>query len=197
MRAEGELMMPATKKEKDYCLSYGSDTNEPQAILSDTELSTAWRFLNRMAKDVSEGRFVYQENRFSVEINPRELTLYCPGQNTPCEELSELSPLGGRTVRVCPKLQSLYEFVKSHASNEPVVRAVLERRKVEKFLYKLQPNQFGHNYWYIQYSVRGETKHIYLGKQRPLFDPRKDLETAARRRRARKKRHAFHGKTPV
>lgn len=63
-------------------------------------------------------------------------------------------------------------------------RPVKEQRKVGDYLYILQPAQKGGDYWYLQFTENGRRKHIYLGKEEPLFKPQDDL---VRKRKAKAK----------
>lgn len=80
------------------------------------------------------------------------------------------------------QLQSIhYNFtrrinhLKSQGKKQKPRRPVIEQRKVGGFLYKLQSTQKGASYWYIQFTKEGKRIHKYLGKERPSFNPEKDL----------------------
>jgi len=66
--------------------------------------------------------------------------------------------------------------IKTQGRKRQPRRPVIEQRKVGDYLYKLQSTQKGASYWYIQFTKDGQRIHKYLGKERPSFDPKKDLD---------------------
>jgi Zn finger protein HypA/HybF involved in hydrogenase expression len=59
-------------------------------------------------------------------------------------------------------------------------------KKVGDFTYKQQPNKSGNLYWYIQFTVRGKTKTIYLGSEKPLFRPEEDIANVKTKKEQKK-----------
>jgi hypothetical protein len=182
-------------------LCEGADIQNEDGVQSDvclcmpdkTELTDEYRFICRVADNVREGMFVHKDQWLNVEINQRpdlkEITLTCPVRTERCKPLDEVLTENGVAYKVCRGLAPLYQYIKQqNEKKRSVSRKVVMCRKVGKYLYKLQPNQGGNLYWYIQFTgENGRSRTVYLGKDKPSFTPQDDLSNA-RRKRSRKTR---------
>jgi hypothetical protein len=130
---------------------------------------------------------------------------HCGEEKRPCANIERIEVHNGELFALCRKLkmsaftesvlkvflsqtkdlaelQSI-KYGAAHRINELKIqngdkrpqRPVKEQRKVGDYLYILQPGQKGGDYWYVQFNENGKRKQLYLGKERPSFDPIKDV----------------------
>jgi|ERR1043166_217200 hypothetical protein len=171
-------------------LSGGSAAEACLSSPDNTTLTEEYRFIRRVAGHVREGKFVNKDEWLNVEISQhgecKEVTLTCPIRTERCKPLNEILTEDGVTFKVCQGLAPLYLHIKQQDEKKRgASRKVIECRKVGKYLYKLQPNQGGNLYWYIQFTEKGRSKTLYLGKNRPKFVPKDDLEIVRRKKASR------------
>jgi hypothetical protein len=159
-----------------------------------TTLTEEYRFIRRVAAHVREGKFVNKDQWLNVEISQRgeakEVTLTCPIRTERCRPLDEVITEDGVAFKVCQGLASLYQHIKQQDEKKRATsRKVVKCKKVGKYLYKLQPNQGGNLYWYIQFTENGRSKTLYLGKHKPQFVPKDDI-AIVRQKKAKRMRAA-------
>lgn len=87
------------------------------------------------------------------------------------EQSNDLEQLQSLQYLFTHRINNLKKASKRQSPRRPVI----EQRKVGDYLYKLQATQKGDSYWYIQFTKEGKRCHKYLGKERPSFNPKKDL----------------------
>lgn len=167
--------MPDVKGCKDRPAS-GREVDGP--ILEESEIKQVCRFVNKLADNVSTGEVTHRGNMVKVKIAADTITLECVNSKENCV-LEDYRMPDGRALQVCPRLSPLAKFLTA-------TRKSVDRRKVGRYLYKLQ-RQDGHLYWYIQYTEAGKSKPLYLGKDEPTFDPKKDISRVMRKRARKSK----------
>lgn len=149
--------------------------------LSEAQLAEAYHFVTKLASEISDGKLTHRDKWLSVKVKNQELTLFCGGKSKPCLIPSNhrFRTVKGMCIRACPKLDMLFEYVKrKEDEKKPSSRPVKETLKVGRYLYKLQQNQGRSFYWYLQYTENGKSTQVYLGKERPSFQPEVDLAFA-------------------
>lgn len=148
-------------------------------LLTEEALGGVYRFISKAAEEVSEGKFTHKDKWLTVKIKKKAVTLSCANKRQACKELQTLPTYNGVTFHICRGLLPLYRFLKKREDQKrPMPRKVSASRKVGRYLYKLQPNQGGNEYWYLQYTENGRSTQVYLGKEKPKFDPKVDLARA-------------------
>ncbi|MDX6612847.1 MAG: hypothetical protein QOD75_2033 [Blastocatellia bacterium] len=160
----------------------GRDVDGP--ILDEAEMKQVCRFVSKLADNVSAGEVTHRGNVVKVKIEAEAITLECVNRKDSCIGFESYQMPDGRSLQVCPRLSPLGNVLTA-------TRKSVDSRKVGKYLYKLQL-QDGHRYWYVQYTVGGKSKPLYLGKDEPTFDPKKDI-SRVKRKRARKSKQAAAG----
>lgn len=173
--------MPNAKGCKDRP-AIGLETDGP--MLDEAEVKQVCRFVSKLADNVSAGEVTHRGNVVKVRIEAEAITLECVNRKDSCGGFESYQMPDGRALQVCPRLSPLGDFLTA-------TRKSVESRKVGRYLYKLQL-QDGHRYWYVQYTEGGKSKPLYLGKEKPSFDPKKDISRVMRRR-ARKSKQAVAG----
>lgn len=162
--------------------------------LSEAALGEAYQFVSKVASDVVEGKLTHKDKWLFVKIKNKELILSCAAKQKSCQVRDEFTTTGGYRIRVCPALTQLFQFLKEkEEEKKPSPRPVVARRKVGRYLYKLQPNHGGTNYWYLQFTENGRSTQVYLGKDKPKFNPEVDLERAEARKARRPQTMAAAG----
>lgn len=171
---------------KERCINDARIRTTDVLQLSETALGEAYQFVSKIASEVIEGRLTHKDKWLAVKVKNKDLTLSCPSKQKACSVSDELTTASGIRIRVCPALGLLFDFLKrKEEQKKPAPRPVLETRKVGRYLYKLQPNQGGNKYWYLQFTENGRSTQIYLGKEKPKFNPEIDLQRAGTRKSGR------------
>jgi hypothetical protein len=94
----------------------------------------------------------------------------------------------------CRGSENEHVFVCQHLSPKPELMAVEKARRAQKvikvdgFTYKLQPNNSGKLYWYIQFTFEGKTETRYLGSAEPFFIPAQDLKNITLKKKEKERR---------
>jgi len=169
--------MPDVKGCKDR--PNGREVDGP--IFDEAELKQVCRFVNKLADNVSAGEVTHRSNEVKVKIEAQAITLECVNRKESCIGFEKYQMPDGRPLQVCPRLSPLANFLTA-------TRKTVKTRKEGRYLYKLQL-QDGHRYWYVQYTEGGKSKPLYLGKDEPTFNPKKDI-SRVKRRLARKSKPA-------
>jgi hypothetical protein len=168
---------------RERCSNVARNVSTEVLALTETELGDAYNFVSQVASEIIEGKLTHKDKWLAIKVKNRELTLSCASKQMSCQFHEELTTASGIRIRVCPALGLLFNFLKrKEEEKKPVPRPVLKSRKVGRYLYKLQPNQGGNNYWYLQFTENGRSTQIYLGKDKPKFDPETDLQRVATRK---------------
>jgi len=174
---------------KPQCEKHQASGDDPQLgeeiVLTEADVKKICRWVDQKPDSISRCDFTFIGDSFRGEINQNRVLLECKDKKKSCAPSTEVEDAAGRLFCICPRLSRIGEYIGRKRQPRPLA----DKRKVGKYLYKLQPNQAGTNYWYLQYTENGRSKQVYLGKDEPAFDPRKDLDRV-RRKQAQKKRSA-------
>jgi hypothetical protein len=162
------------------CMDQAVEVRDTDPPIPEGELKQMCRFVNKLAATVSEAQVIHRGNPIKIIIKGDDITLECIDKKASCAGPSAHYRMpDGRPLHVCPRLTPL-------ADQLTVTRKLAFSRKVGRYRYKLQL-QDGHQYWYLQFTEAGKSKPLYLGKDEPTFEPRKDIQRAKRRRARRQK----------
>src|SRR5437588_6535327 len=100
------------------------------AHLTDDDVKEIYKFVNKVADNISEGDLTYKDNLIRVEIKKNNVTLECTDKKQSCTGQQKLSMGPDREFSFCPKLGLIYEYVKQIIERkQPGPRPIKGRKK--------------------------------------------------------------------